>query len=517
MMHTAVSLSDEFGNWLSSLEGGGYVPPSLTPTKTKKREAQNRRTMMMARQILQECFGEKTFELASLVQLKTVGRSCGQAASVIERLKGNKTWGTVKNYLSSLSHFLNFLEACYSDKISIDIAGIRTTVYGITRSVNKFVAEELQRRKLKTQDLLIPEDTVAAYCCKNIANKLILEAKKKHSSEITKFEKERLRNHLALRTSFLNAKRSGILCDLKCSQVQNPKREQVYNPQNQLNQDVYVVLVEDGKTFRSTGAAGIQFTKTEHEELMYYIDNVRPASTSDQVFCTTDGAQSTSSNINIYLQKAFNDFGIATKITVPHITSTIIRKTMITLAREKNRSRDEQMSMAQHMDHSVETADRNYDVSSGVKNTAKFRTIIQSLITGWEDVIDQPEADEDKEDEPEADEDNGDNDGDENAGDDTPHEHLPANNSLLTCSIKFKFGKPEVFTPEDRERVRRACSRLIADKMKNGGPVKCAEVVKCVQEAGITFQDLFSLYTKKQLYSRVRTEIRKARLSTISC
>ena len=41
--------------------------------------------------------------------------------------------------------------------------------------------------------------------------------------------------------------------------------------------------------------------------------------------------------------------------------------------------RSEQEQIARHMDHSLSTADRHYDVNTGIPITAKFRQIIEKF------------------------------------------------------------------------------------------------------------------------------------------
>ncbi|KAK7479499.1 hypothetical protein BaRGS_00029216 [Batillaria attramentaria] len=164
----------------------------------------------MVEQILEECFGEDAFPIGALVQLKLIGRDrCTQNSvtkSVILTIKEGRqgkeplTWGTVKNYLSAFSHFLDFLEACYCCH-NLDVKGMRNVLKGIVRSVNKFVAEEGQRRKLKCREKVIPAELMSKYFEHKIAHTLLKDMKKRGKIQNGKFhaetrERESVRNHI---------------------------------------------------------------------------------------------------------------------------------------------------------------------------------------------------------------------------------------------------------------------------------------------------------------------------------
>ena len=74
--------------------------------------------------------------------------------------------------------------------------------------------------------------------------------------------------------------------------------------------------------------------------------------------------------------------------------------------------------------------------------------------------------------------------------------------------VQYRFGRPEVFTAEDKERVKRSAMPYIEQRVKDSLPIKQDEVLACIKGAGFAFTDLLTKYTKKQIYQRVRLEIR---------
>ena len=161
-MHTAESISEEFCDWYGSIEGGSYVPLSGDTRKKKKVESQNSRMKVMIKQVLQEYFKDDEFPIECLSCLKSLGRNNAGKPSVLEKLQEGKTWGSVKNYVIGLGHFLRFIEVCYPH-VNLDILGLRAVFAGIMKTVNKFVAKELQKRKLRDKTRLVPRETMDKY------------------------------------------------------------------------------------------------------------------------------------------------------------------------------------------------------------------------------------------------------------------------------------------------------------------------------------------------------------------
>ncbi|KAK7089350.1 hypothetical protein V1264_024428 [Littorina saxatilis] len=496
-LHTAESLSKEFGIWLSSLEGGCYIPPDLDEKKKLDKQNQNKRTESMVKTILTESLGQEPFPIAKLALLKTLSRKpSAEKESVLEKIKGSKTWGTVKNFLASLSHFLDFVEITYPN---LDIGGMRCSLAGTVRCINKFVAEDIQRRKDKIREVKIPEDLIVKYIDSQMAKRLISQEKKKGATTCKVADVDKIRNHILLHTAFLNGKRTGIFCAMTVTHVLNAREKG----------DLKVVLVDSGKTYRSSGSAAVHFSRQDYDSLVYFISNVRIANSNvDQVFCFSSGQEAAVSDINRFLQAAFDDFGIIESVQVPHVTCTLIRKTVITLLREQDIPREEQETVAKHMDHSIATADRHYDTSSGIQCTSKFRQILHRHVAWNEqdsdeddcELLDNSVLESVQMEESEV----------------SVIPSLPVSSTLTSTltveptssCLPSRFGKPEVFSKVDRERLRRCCAPFIQDKATNGGAVKQCDVVKHIKKAGRNFEDLFCNYSLKQLYNRVRMEIR---------
>ena len=210
------------------------------------------------------------------------------------------------------------------------------------------------------------------------------------------------------------------------------------------------------------------------------------------MFCRLSGIETTVSEINQDLQDAWCDFGVE----VPHITCTIIRKTYIWYAREKDIDREDEIGMAKHMNHSVETADQ-HDKTTGEKFSAKFSEIPQTFIDfGGTHDDNEPDSDEEEEVDkniPSQIEE------DLSVEFDLCASHQLDNQTSKTDNSKKFFGKSQVFTPKDRERIRRCCMPHVDKCLSTGDPIRMPDVLEQIDSAGIAFSDILIKYTKHQM------------------
>lgn len=146
------------------------------------------------------------------------------------------------------------------------------------------------------------------------------------------------------------------------------------------------------------------------------------------------------------------------------INCCLIRKTLVSKARQQGIDRSDQEAMARHMDHSIGTADRHYDVNTGIKITARFRQIIKRFDEDFDKSDSDDESDRTIP---------GDGDEDIPASQSTlfakPLSCL-VGNKVNSASLKIKsnpgvglrrFGRECIFTEEEAERVKRCCTNVI--------------------------------------------------------
>ena len=104
----------------------------------------------------------------------------------------------------------------------------------------------------------------------------------------------RIGRHLLLDMALQNGKMAGVFCDMTCEHVEKAKRED----------DGFVILVGEGKTFKVSGAAGVFCSESEFEVLQKYISDARPTlhPTTEQVFCRRSGSRASVGEIGEFLK-----------------------------------------------------------------------------------------------------------------------------------------------------------------------------------------------------------------------
>lgn len=311
----------------------------------------------------------------------------------------------------------------------------------------------------------------------------------------------RIARHIMLELALPNGKRTGIFNEMTCDEVKNAEVE---------GENGYVILVAEGKTFRTSGAAGVYCTKSEYKQLCQYISKIRPLlkPNTDQVFCRQSGERAEVSETGDFLQSAWSDFGAMISKDVGALTFSLLRKTLVSTSRKQGVSTEIKEQMAKHMDHSVQTADRYYDTSTGSKLTAQFRNTFNKFHDPVSSVSD------------ECSDSSQDNvkfstfeDLDKTSFISVPScsdlpKSVPGFYSTSHCQ-KQTFGKTNVFSDEDKLALYRCCSSLIERHRADGKGATKSEILASVKAAGPNFTYLLKSYTVAQICNRVRCEVRK--------
>ena len=164
----ADTLSESFGEWYGSIEGGHYVPSTLSEQKTKEKVDQNRKVVRMVKTVLVYTFGQEDFHLARLPEMGDIGRG---EQSVIVRLQSDRElkWGTVRNYLHCVNHFFSFLKA---EKLATGhIASMEQKLGGCITSITQLSQTELQSRKIEDRDKVLKWADIGNCLCRSLTKK----------------------------------------------------------------------------------------------------------------------------------------------------------------------------------------------------------------------------------------------------------------------------------------------------------------------------------------------------------
>ena len=193
------------------------------------------------------------------------------------------------------------------------------------QSVTKFVQIEKQQRKLLDRKRLLDWDQIVEYLNLKAPMKLMDDFRKeKYCTGVTLAYQ--IQQHLVLYISLVNAKRSGVFVDFSINKFEEAQPEE----------GGMVALVAEGKTFKSSDAAGLFFSDEEFHLMEIDIENCRPLfhPKDSQVFCTSTGERSLPNDIRKSQKEAMAEFCDWKKVPYSNITSSLIRKTMISVSRK---------------------------------------------------------------------------------------------------------------------------------------------------------------------------------------
>ncbi|KAK7089525.1 hypothetical protein V1264_024298 [Littorina saxatilis] len=336
----------------------------------------------------------------------------------------------------------------------------------------------------------------------NIAESLIKSFKvdTADSNESLRNRVHKVEKHLLLESALQNGKRAGIFNDMTCKELDEASEQE----------DGYVVMVAEGKTFRVAGASGVFCSAKEYRRLKTFVSDLRPLlkPSTDQVFCRRSGEHASVGETGEFLKEAWVDFGSIISKDVGDVTFTLIRKTIVSKSREEGVAQDVQEEMARHMDHSKDTANKYYDVSTGARLTASFRR----TLTAFYDPVESDEESSTCSESEDAFPPSG-KLADMDRTEPSVNKISPApRRDTSAGGTKSTFGKLDVFTENDKLRLLRCCAYLIEKnrRRKDGEKgVTRVEILACIRSAGPNFSDLLTNYTLAQICNRVRCELRK--------
>jgi hypothetical protein len=224
----------------------------------------------------------------------------------------------------------------------------------------------------------------------------------------------------------------------------------------------------------------------------------------DYLFVRPNGEPIDASDVNKFIQSAWKNYWSVERSSVaPHITSGIIRKSVIDNARQGGATREEQTKMARAMEHSLQTADRHYALTEGVRTNLDTHQLIASLYDVEEG------ADSSSEEEIE------------------PRQHIdvpladvePSTASAKEVPVSSRlrnpntpYGKDRVFNDADRSSLDRALKPYIEDCIAaEGRIIVSAEILGFLDRAGPGYAYLRLKYSEIQILNRVRATIREGR------
>jgi hypothetical protein len=366
---SAETLSRAYMEWLGSAEGGTPKDDGYSSPKKKSTQQTLKKKKMTVKKMLTMSCGE-SFRLKALSLIRFFGRASSQGG-IIDKLKVLGTWGTVKNYVQTLGHFVKFLQAneeYLTGWGTPHVMNHLTVVYaGVLKSVSKKKREEESMKKGGSEADLIPIHIITEYLDSQIV-KDVMRMIATVGPVVSKDSYLKMRNHLLLILTLTNGKRSGVFSMLTIDTVKKAHKK------NQMG----FCLVKEHKTAGAYGPAIIVLHPSMFAALQQFINVVRKNMGGRQVyvFAQEDGSHMDSSVINKALQKAWKEW----KDDAPKLTATRIRKSIVTFSRNEGYLTEEQnKELSTFMDHRYETAQKYYNLSNGLRVSQRACRIITTM------------------------------------------------------------------------------------------------------------------------------------------
>lgn len=161
-------------------------------------------------------------------------------------------------------------------------------------------------------------------------------------------------------------------------------------------------------------------------------------------------------------------------------------------------TRDQEAELATNMDHSLSTADRNYNIGLNLQVSTRCARLIANMYHNAEQVHDEDSED------------------DENGSDQEVAEQAE---SLKQKVInKTFFGKKAVFSQDDRDALRQACAGIVETLTEDPSKkIIASKVMTALKDAGAKYRYLQNTYTEKQIVDKLCMEVRVRRGRIAKC
>lgn len=315
------------------------------------------------------------FTMQKLVLLLLVGRPENEGGIIFYiKRKYVLSWGTVRNYILALSDFINYLDT-HPDLLGLDlcddrfIRNVKCVQQKCLASASKEWSEETMTKKAQQIGTYITGDEIASFLSSDQVAETF--AFFRGFKSMTAVRPDLYAKHLSvlmLVVQLTNGKRAGVISDMTVDEVLQAKEQD----------GVYVCMVSSSKTYRIYGPSRVIFNAELYTVMQSLVTKVRFAlglgSTVPNAFVTFKGTPVANNDVSKFLREAWQAF------STKSISCNIIRKSLVSISRENPLiNRDQQTELAKHMDHSLETADRHYNIGMNIQTSVRAARLIVSL------------------------------------------------------------------------------------------------------------------------------------------
>ena len=288
--------------------------------------------------------------------------------------------GSIKKYLFSIISFCDFLiidEVAKSliEPISTDvIIRTKTSLVGWRKTFNRQDRKNFWIRQERNENSLVAPNELNSYMQSKsaiLASNLFLFFEE-NDRIVTQAEYVSMRDHLFVIIHFSNAHRSGVTANVTIAEF-----DRVVVAKD----GMYLVSVENHKTFETYGHAHISLKPCEFQWLMIFVRKVRSQiiTTHENIFLSWSGLPMDSGAISTQLASLWRKAGLNSRdgLGKRRLCATVVRQTAVTGVRSDGATNLQQV--ADLMGHSLSTAEKHYHLRAKKEAAGKGSNSIRKV------------------------------------------------------------------------------------------------------------------------------------------
>jgi hypothetical protein len=190
-----------------------------------------------------------------------------------------------------------------------------------------------------------------------------------------------------------NAKRAGDIVNMTIKEFDEVRPSQ----SNSIDHFVYVKAHKTSAThFSRVNFYGEIYDMANHYDKVFGTKFLAPSGFFFPHVSVIEGMprQMTSSELNVALNRTWREFCDRSKIACTNITTSIIRKSIITVVYKRATCTNEvKQNLASHMAHSSDTARRHYDRTLGFEVSSKVTQDIRNILYLPDNILSDDDSD----------------------------------------------------------------------------------------------------------------------------
>ena len=366
-----------FGYWMESADGGKKEGTTSSQHKTQ------------VEKLLERI--DESNNISSLFNVDLI-----QERFLFDYAPSKFAPGTIKSYLTSVSHFCDFWLIKSPQRLDVGSETIRKVKDTVKRWATSYRKEcgkrKWQRMEEELAEMITPENVnkfERSKVARDAVSTLGLMSGA-HNVNLTQQNYTTVRDFLLIECSINNASRSGCLANMKVSEFSRARQQD----------GSYVVAVHEHKTAHVHGPAQIVLSSTLYGWMKVYMQEVRtqiptaPSNTAKEyVFLTWNGESMSSGQISNAMNSVWRKAGQS-----GNVSATGIRKAAVSIV---HTTKDKLAgNLADMMAHDITTARKHYRLVKKKKVAAETSQEWSKLIRTEDPSVEEEKLETDKDKDP---------------------------------------------------------------------------------------------------------------------